>query len=77
MHRCPWAYCGDDALAACDALGFAEVGILPEAGGMMDQPATFLDAMALAGDERARYLQAERERAQRTDTQRRARRRRS
>lgn len=60
MKRCPWAFCGEDALFACDLLPVLEAGVLPDPGGLMDQAAVLVDAVMLASSERSIYLDRER-----------------
>lgn len=47
IRDCPWRRIGTEHLQAIDATLAMEFGILPEAGGMADQSATFVAAFPL------------------------------
>lgn len=66
VHRCPMSFVPRAAWQVCEAaILFAEAGVLPVAGGWLEQSATFVDALALVLKERAHYLEERRREAER------------
>lgn len=53
VHRCPLAIQDARAAEACTAAVLAEQGILPVAGGLYDQAATFIESLAVIAAMRA------------------------
>lgn len=49
VYRCPLRVVSREAMTIVGAHGYAQLGLLPEAGGVLDQPAGFLRAVEYVG----------------------------
>ncbi len=47
VRECPARWCGADAFVALNLVEHAMAGAWPEAGGLLDQPLRFVEAVAL------------------------------
>lgn len=63
-HRCPMHYIDAEMFLVLEAYSAFKAGIPPNSGGLMDQPASFLDAVRILDSELADYAE-ERAREQR------------
>lgn len=65
VHRCPNRFVTADTEAACRGAVLMESGLLPGSGGWLDQSATMLDAMTVAGAALRHWRDVNAERARR------------
>lgn len=68
LYRCPNTYVGPIHRDACRAAVHIENGLVPGAGGLFDQPATFVDAVELVRAEMHEYEERAQEKARRDAT---------
>lgn len=54
VYRCPMRVVSPQAMSIVGAHAFAQLGLLPEPGGVLDQPAGFLRALAVVGSAMAK-----------------------
>ncbi len=59
VHRCPSKLPTKIMAAVRSGLVFAETGALPFAGGLLDQPAWWHDAIMVVMGQRARFIKAQ------------------
>lgn len=62
-HRCPHTYVDPQHWSIVRAVGMADRGLMPAAGGWADQSATFVDALNLVRAEQRKYERAASKRA--------------
>jgi len=60
LYRCPTSHNTREIAAAFEAMGWSERGVLPVAGGLLDQAASFVAFCRLVGSERGKIESARR-----------------
>jgi hypothetical protein len=55
ITECPNKYCGENARQTVRLAAFAKRGLLPVAGGLLDQTQSFITALELVWSEQAEY----------------------